>query len=153
MALSPKQKADLLALALGEPPASAAVAVTAVPEPTITPTQPEPKPAAEAVAAVPKRVPNSVMVALREAAAERSQDQGPSVPPGIRPEFAHKPMARQRPGQSPAIAPIREGELRVDLALWERQQEIARELARDEWVRSRGHDPYARMHTSMRGDD
>jgi hypothetical protein len=60
------------------------------------------------------------MVALREAAAERSQPQGPSLPPGIRPEFAHKPMAKVRPGFGPA-SPLREGQ--PDLAraqlLWE----------------------------------
>jgi hypothetical protein len=147
MALSVKQRADLLALARGGPSA-----------PVSVPTQiePQPKPVAVPVAvgvATPK-VPNSVMVALREAAAERSlPSPGPSVPPGIRPEFAHKPMARQRPGFAPALPPIREGEYRVDVALWERQQEIARAVARDEWVRSRGHDPYARMHTSLRDDD
>jgi hypothetical protein len=145
MALSVKQRADLLALARGGPSA-----------PVSVPTQiePQPKPVAVTVGVATPKVPNSVMVALREAAAERSLPSPvPGLPPGIRPEFAHKPMARQRPGFAPALPPIREGEYRVDIALWERQQAVARELARDEWVRSRGHDPYARMHTSMRGDD
>jgi hypothetical protein len=53
MALSPKQRADLLALALGEPPASAPVAGAVVAKPSITPTQLEPKPAAEAAVRAP----------------------------------------------------------------------------------------------------
>lgn len=143
VALSVKQRADLLALARGGPSA-----------PVSVPTQIEPQPKPVAVAVAVPKVPNSVIVALREAAAERSlPSPGPSIPPNIRPEFAHKPMARQRPGFAPALPPIREGEYRVDIALWERQQAVAREVARDDWIRSRGHDPYARMHTSLRDDD
>jgi hypothetical protein len=114
----------------------------------ITPTQPQAQPGTVITPTqlkTPGRPTQSVTLSLREEA-ERT------TPPGIRPEFAHKPLAKVRPGFGPALPPLREGEYRVDVELWERQREVAREVARDEWVRSRGHDPYARMHTSMRDD-
>jgi hypothetical protein len=116
MAVSPERRRELLAaVGLAEPAPPTVLTSSAVAEPlrptqsADVPTQPTPQSAGPT---------QSVMVALREAAAERSQDQGPSLPPGIRPEFAHKPMPKARPWSAP---PLREGQ--PDLAraqlLWE----------------------------------
>jgi hypothetical protein len=123
MALSAKQKADLLAT---------------------VPTQPQPKPAAPAA-----RVPQSVTVALsQEAASELSSaDTGDTerLPPGIRPEFAYRPTPYSRLGygRARAAAP---GRSAIDLMHDKLMQDSAPPKVICNW------DPYRWMHTSLRDE-